>query len=342
MRPLSDQVVVITGASSGIGRETARLLASRGAAVVLVARNEVALEDLHASIVAAGGRALVVVADVSDYAAVRRIADEAVAAFGRIDTWVNDAGVSFYAPLAEAAADELERVIRVNLLGVIYGTKVALEHLRAQDEGAVINISSVLGTRAVPLQSAYVASKYGVKGFTDAVRLELLADRSRVSMTTIYPASINTPFFENARSRLGAQPSPIPPVYDPRVVAQAIAAAAERPLRDVNAGGAGKLLTLADWFAPGLTDRIMSLGRFAERRQQADRPDTGQDNLEDPLTGPGRSRGTFGGAAIPHDPYTALVEVHPVRRRLAPLVAVAAAGASVVAARSLVGRMRRG
>jgi hypothetical protein len=160
-------------------------------------------------------------------------------------------------------------------------------------------------------------------------------------MTTVYPASIDTPFFEHARSRMGVQPRPVAPVYDPRVVARAIAAAAERPLRDVHAGGAGRLLSFAMMVAPGLVDRYMSAGRRMERAQQTERPDDRVDNLDGPAGGPGRSRGQFGAEALPTSSFTDLVEVHPVRRRLAPVAALAAAGLTFAALRSLAGRIRR-
>ena len=326
MRPLNEQVIVITGASSGIGRETARLLATRGATVVLAARNDAALADLAAEIQAAGGRALAVPTDVADYAAVEHLGDQAIATFGRIDTWVNNAGVAAYAPLTEMAPDELEQIIRINLLGVMYGTKVAIARMSDGDEGAIVNVSSVLGEAPTPLQAAYVASKHGVKGFTDAVRIELQGRNSQLKLSSVYPASMNTPLFEHARSKLGVLPRPIAPVYDPRVTAEVIVSMAERPRRDAHAGRAGSFFALVSNLAPGALDRYLASGRRGERQQQTDRPDDQRDNLEAPLIEPGSSRGLFGR------------EVSSGNRLVAPLLAAAGAVASVLAIRALTRR----
>src|SRR4051812_3450083 len=218
---LDEQVVVITGASQGIGRETALLLARRGASVVAAARNEEALGTLAAEVSGAGGRIEPVVADVSDYASVERIADRAIEVFGRIDTWVNNAAVSMYATVEELQPDELERIVRVNLLGQMFGSKVAAARMRGAGRGTIINVGSALSERAIPLQSAYVATKHGIAGFSEALRLELEGSRSGIDVVLILPSSINTPLFNFARSRLGVMPTPVPPVYEPSVVAEA-------------------------------------------------------------------------------------------------------------------------
>jgi short-subunit dehydrogenase len=325
--PLRGQVVVITGASQGIGRETALLVAHRGAAVVAAARNETALETLAAEIERTGGRVEVVVADVADHRAVEGIGARAIARFGRIDTWVNNAAVSVYADVDELEPEEMERVVRVNLLGQMYGSKVAIDRMRATGKGTIVNVGSALSERAVPLQSAYVASKHGVAGFSEALRLELAEMSPGIDVVLILPSSIDTPLFNFARSKLGVMPMPVPPVYEPRVVAEAIVHAAEHGGRDIVVGGWGKLLILAQRLSSSLLDRYMVQGRRAESQQRTHRPDDRRDNLFEPSTGPGSTRGEFGSDAKPVSVYTRELELHPMRKRalvFAGLVAVLA------------------
>jgi short-subunit dehydrogenase len=320
-RPLAEQVVVITGASSGIGRETAELLAGRGAAVVVSARNEAALNALVAQVEAQGGRAERVVADVADPAQVERIGERAVARFGRVDSWVNNAAVSLYGTVEQLEPAEMRRLIEVNLLGVMYGSRVALQLMKPNGSGMIINVGSALSDRAVPLQSAYSAAKHGIAGFSEALRLELERESSGIGVVLIQPSSINTPFFTWARSKVGRQPQPIPPVYEPSVVAEAIAHAAEHGGREIVVGGAGKLLTLGQWLSPSLMDRYMLQGDRGAATQVMDRPDDGRDNLFEPSTGSGRSRGDFGDGAKGTSLYTRIFELRPNVKR-----AVAAAG----------------
>lgn len=331
MRPLSDQVVVVTGASSGIGRETALLLAERGARVVLAARNHEALKTLADEIRTAGGDCVVVPTDVTSWQQMRDLASQAVEAFGRIDTWVNGAAVSLYSRVEDAEVDELERVIEVDLLGYVYGMKAALAHLVASG-GSIINISSIAGVRAIPLQAPYSASKAAVKAFGDALRLELKHDGRDVAVTTILPASINTPFFAHARSKLGAMAAPFPPVYEPRTVAESIAFAAEHPRRDIFVGGAAKLVALQQKLAPAVTDWLLLRAKVFER-QRTDRPADG-DILFQASTGPGSSTGDFR-PALPTSPYTRYFEQARLRGTL-PLLA-GLAGTAVAVARRLRG-----
>jgi short-subunit dehydrogenase len=332
--PLNEQVAVITGASQGIGRETALEFAARGAAVVAAARNETALNTLADEVRRAGGRLEPVVADVSDYAQVERIGAVAVERFGRIDTWVNNAAVSIYATLDELEPDEMARLIQVNLLGVMYGSKVAVSHMLPTGQGTIINVGSALSDRAVPLQSAYVASKHGIAGFTEALRLELMSTDAEIDVVLIQPSSINTPLFSNARSRLGVQPMPVPPVYQPTVVAEAMCYAAEHGGREIVVGGAGKLLTLGQWLSPSLTDRYMVQGDRMFDQQMTDRPPDRRDNLFEPSTGPGSTTGEFGEGAKPSSLYTRHLELHPLRKR----AAVAALLVSLVALIRRTGR----
>jgi short-subunit dehydrogenase len=315
-RPLAEQVIVITGASSGIGRETAHQLAKHGASLVLVARSETALRETAAEVESFGGRALVVPADVALPDRMQWVAEQAARHFGRIDTWVNGASIATYGTVEQTTMDEMRRVIEVNLLGVIYGTKAALPFLR-QSGGTLINISSVTGVRAVPLLATYSAAKHGIVGFADALRMELDRDRSGVAVTTILPYGINTPFFNHARSKLGVLPRPTPPAYEPEAVAEAIVWAAEHPTREIVVGGAGKGVVLMQRLSPALLDRLMTFGGLAFKMQQSTRPDDGVDNLFAPAAGHYTVHGEFGGITIPGNGYTRTFEFHPVRQRLA-------------------------
>jgi NAD(P)-dependent dehydrogenase (short-subunit alcohol dehydrogenase family) len=328
-RPIRDQIVVITGASSGIGRETALMFGERGATVVLAARNETALASVAKEVERIGGRASAVVTDVARWEQVARLARQAAERFGRIDTWVNNAGVSAYATVEELTVAEIERVIQVNLLGEIYGMKAALPYLKRQGHGTIINVASALAERAVPLQAAYCASKHGIKGFTEALRLELAREQSGITVTLIEPSSINTPLFTHARSKMGVEPMPIPPIYEPRVVAEAILFAAEHSRRTIVAGGAGKLITVMQRISPVLLDRYMLQGDRMVKAQKTDRPDDGRDNLDAPMPGNGRTTGDFGEQAKAVSPYTRSLEQYPNRVRallgagLVGLIAVA-------------------
>jgi short-subunit dehydrogenase len=315
--PLSEQVVVITGASQGIGRETALQMARRGASVVLAARNQEALTELAAQVERLGGQAEPVVTDVADHAQLERLGQRTIERFGRIDTWVNNAAVSVYATVEEMGADEMERLVRVNLLGQMFGSKVAVSHMRPRQSGTIINVGSALSERAIPLQSAYVATKHGVQGFSEALRLELQHERAGIEVVVILPSSINTPLFNFARSKMGVLPMPVPPVYEPRVVSQAICHAAEHGGREIVAGGWGKLLILAQRLSPSLLDRYMLQGGRSIQQQQTDQPDDRRDNLFEASTGPGSTTGAFGQGSKSSSIYTTLFELHPNRKRLA-------------------------
>ena len=320
--PLGEQVVVITGASQGIGRETALEMASRGASLVVAARNEEALTELARQVVRIGGHAEPVVTDVADYAQVERLGERAVERFGRIDTWVNNAAVSIYATVEQLAAEEMERLVAVNLLGQMYGSKVAVAHMKPRRQGTIINIGSALSERAIPLQSAYVATKHGVQGFSEALRLELMAEEAGIDVVLILPSSTNTPLFDFARSKLGVMPMPVPPVYEPRVVAEAICYAAEHGGREIVAGGWGKLLIAAQRLSPSLLDRYMLQGDRSFEQQQTDMPDNRRDNLFDPSTGPGSTTGRFGNDSKSSSIYTSVFELHPNRKRAVLAAAV--------------------
>jgi NAD(P)-dependent dehydrogenase (short-subunit alcohol dehydrogenase family) len=333
-RPVKEQVVVITGASSGIGRETALGFGRVGASVVLAARNEAALQEVATQIERLGGRAVVVPTDVADWAQVQRLADMAIDHFGRIDTWVNNAAVSIYATVEQLTAEEIDRLIHVNLLGQIYGMKAAVPLLKRNNGGSIINVASALAERSAPLQAAYCASKHGIRGFSESLRLELARDGSNITVTVIEPSSMNTPLFSHARSKMGVRPQPIPPFYEPRTVAEAILFAAEHPQRSVVVGGAGKLLTVMQRLSPALVDRYMLQGERAFKQQKTDTPDAGQDNLFTPMPGTGSTTGDFGQTSKSVSAYTRGLGLHPNRER-------AAIAAFLLAAFALVRRIGR-
>ncbi|HEV7906072.1 MAG TPA: SDR family oxidoreductase [Pyrinomonadaceae bacterium] len=325
LRPLNEQIVVLTGASSGIGRATAIEFGRRGASVVLAARNAEALQSAAREVEAAGGRTLVVPTDVADAAQVFRLAEEAVNHFGRIDTWVNDAAVSEYGTIEEISLEEIERIVQVNLLGTIYGIKAALPHLRRTGGGAIINVGSVLSDRAVPLQSTYCATKHAVKGFTEAVRMELEHERVGVHLTLIKPAVINTPYYNHARTRMRVEPRAMFPVYEPTLVAEAIVYAAGHPVRDIVVGDGGKFLCVLQRISPSLLDRFMLAGGAAFKLQQRDEPPRPGDNLFTPMAEAGATTGEYAHRSTNFSPFTRHLEPYPNRKRL--LLAAAAFGA---------------
>jgi NAD(P)-dependent dehydrogenase (short-subunit alcohol dehydrogenase family) len=230
LKKMSDQVIVVTGGSSGIGLTTARMAARAGAAVVIAARNEGALSHACEEIRRNGGRAEYAVADVSDIRAVERIAETAVQHFGGIDTWVNNAAVSMYGQVMELTIEDMRRQFDINFWGTVYGSRVAVQHLRGRG-GAIINVASGLADRAIPLQGIYCAAKHAMKAFTDTLRMELEAEAAPISVTLVKPASIDTRFFEKAKTYLHVGPQPIPPVYAPETALEAVLNQAKRTYR---------------------------------------------------------------------------------------------------------------
>ena len=263
LKPLSQQVVVLTGGTSGIGLVTARLLAQRGARLFLIARNESALRAVQDEIRGKGGQAHYAVADVADKAAVDAAAAEAIATYGSFDTWVNDAGAFIYGRLDTVALEDQRRLFDVTYWGTVHGALAAARHLK-QTGGAIVNVGSVLGEIAIPYQGAYCAAKFALKGFTEALRREAEAERQPISFTLIKPAAINTPFTDHARNRMGsAGTRNPPPAYDPHLVARAIAHACETPVRDLTIGGMGGVsMVVGNLLAPRVMDWLAArLGR---------------------------------------------------------------------------------
>ena len=303
LKPVAEQVVVVMGASSGIGRATALRFAEQGAAVVVAARGERGLTSLVAEIEAAGGRATAVVADVTDPAQVRAVADRAVADYGRLDTWVQMAGILLVAGFDDTTPEEFARVLEVNLLGQVHGAKAALPHLR-RGGGAFISMSSMGAKRGIPLQTAYCSSKHGIDGFLEALRVELQRDGVPVSVTQIMPGTINTPLFDNARTKMGVKPVAPPPAYAARIVADAIVHAAQHPVRDLVVGGSAKALITAEKFAPRLVDALLrTVGYELHDTGERKSADAG-DNLDAPLTAHDTVDGSVGGVTLRHSVYT--------------------------------------
>lgn len=327
-KPLRDQVIVITGASSGIGRVTAREAAERGARVVLAARNTRDLQTLAEEVVRDGGEALAVATDVADEQQVKSLIEQAVERFGRIDTFVANAAVSTYSEFVDQPLDEFRRVVEVNFFGQVYCAKYALPVLRAS-AGAFISVGSTLSDRGVPLQSAYCASKHALKGWIDSLRVELKHRRWPVRVTLIKPSSINTPLFAKARTSLGVQPQPIPPVYDPSLAARAILHAAENDRRDVFVGGAGKALSTAEHASPKLVDVQQLHSGFDAQLTSWPKSADAPDNLFAPVEYDGGERGEF----VQGSRMSSVYQDVAAHSAAAPALAAAALGAGALIAR---------
>lgn len=307
LKRLEDQVVVITGATSGIGLVTARMAAKRGAKLVLVARTESALQTLTEELKATGADTTYVKADVGVERDVRNVRDAACVEFGGFDTWVNNAAVSIYGKLTDVPIEDHRRLFETNYWGVVYGSLVAADHLGTKG-GAIINIGSTLSDRAIPIQGTYCASKHAVKGFTDALRMELEYDKAPVSVTLIKPAAINTPYARHAKNFLPTEPEVPAPVYAPETVAEAILYAAENPVRDLYVGAAAKALSMAGYYAPSLTDKYMQRTMF--EFEQREKHSSGQHNALNRPSGELNETGEYEGHVNKTSLYTK-ARLHP-------------------------------
>lgn len=299
LKLISQQVVVIVGASSGIGRSAAAEFAKRGAKVVVSARNQDGLNSLVAEIERDGGEAIAVAADVANYDQVCVIAQTAIDRFGRIDTWVHSAAAGMVALFEDVTPEEFRRVIDVTLMGQVYGAKVAVPHLKQAGGGSFISISSMEGRRALPLQSAYSTAKHGVEGLVESLRVECKHAGLNINVASIKPAVINTPFYNHARTKVGVKPTGIPPYYAPELVTNAILHAAEHPTRDYIVGDVGRILDIAQRVSPTLLDGILVVIGF--RGQKTDEPKSPQepDNLFEPMSGYEQATGDFDSLRVP-------------------------------------------
>jgi short-subunit dehydrogenase len=315
------RVVAITGASSGVGRASARAFGARGDAVALIARNADALKEAAREVEHEGGTAIVIPLDVADAAAVERAADEIESTLGPVDVWINDAMVSVYSPVWELEAEEIERVTAVNYFGSVNGTLVALRRMRARNRGAIVQVGSALAHRAIPLQAPYCASKHAVRAFTESVRTELLHDGSDVRITIVELPGLNTPHFVRVRSRLPRMPRPVAPIYTPELAARAVVFAADHPeRREYLVGGVTPLMIAAQKFAPWLLDRY--LARTGFDAQMTDTPASFRPgNLFETLPGDPGAEGPFG------DAHDRSIQWLASRHRRLALTAIATAGA---------------
>jgi NAD(P)-dependent dehydrogenase (short-subunit alcohol dehydrogenase family) len=331
-RGRSPRVVVVTGASAGVGRATVRALAEGGASVGLLARGLEGLEGARRDVIERGGRALAIPTDVADAAAVEAAADRVEAELGPIDAWVNNAMTSVFAPVRETTTDEIRRVTNVTYLGTVHGTLAALRRMLPRDSGVIVQVGSALAYRSIPLQAAYCAAKHAVVGFTDSLRTELIHDGSRVRVTMVHLPALNTPQFDWVRSRLPRRAEPVPPIYQPEVASRAILRAIERPQREFLIGSPTVIAVQLQKLAPGLLDRY--LARTAYEGQQTDEPEdpTRPDNLIAPTGEDVGAHGRFDDVARGGDLST-------LGPRSGPRLAVVAG--SLALAAGLAARLRR-
>ena len=327
------RVVVVTGASAGVGRAVAHAFARRGDRVALIARDRAALEDAAGEVAAAGGQSIVLPLDVSDAEAVEAAAAQVEAELGPIDIWVNNAMVSVFSPVREMTADEYRRVTEVTYLGYVHGTLSALRRMLPRDRGVIVQVGSALAYRAIPLQSAYCAAKHAINGFSESLRSELIHDGSRVRVTQVQLPAVNTPQFDWVRSRLSGRAQPVPPIYQPEVIAEGILWAAEHDRRELVIGLSADMAILGDKVAPDLVDRYLARtgfeGQQTDERDDPDRPD----NLYEPVPGLHRTHGRFDDRAKPSSRHLWWTT------RIGPL-RTAAAGAAVGLAALAVRRSR--
>jgi NAD(P)-dependent dehydrogenase (short-subunit alcohol dehydrogenase family) len=322
------RVVVITGASSGVGRATARAFAARGARIGLLARGRQGLEAARAEVVQNGGHALALPTDVADPDAVGMAADAVEREYGPLDVWVNNAMVSVFSPVAELEAEEIRRVTETTYLGTVYGTLTALRRMHPRDRGVIVQVGSALAYRAIPLQAAYCGAKHAIQGFTESLRTELLHERSGVKVTMVQLPALNTPHFSVVKSRLPRHPRPVPPVYQPELAAEAVVWAADNPdRRELWVGGSTVRALLADRIAPGLLDRYLArAGYDAQQTEEPVEPER-PNNLWEVLPGDRGADGIFGSEA-----RTGSVQFWLARHRA---LLLGAAAAAIVARRAL-------
>lgn len=322
IKSLQDQTIVLTGATSGIGLVTARQASKAGAKLVLAARDEDSLRKLTTELGA--DKTIYLVTDVGDEAQVKALAQRAIEHFGGFDTWINNAGVAIYGMMDQIPTDDHRRLFDTNFWGIVYGSLAAADHFRARSgdhSGVIINLGSTDSDRALPLQGMYSVSKFAIKGFTDALRLELHHEGVPVEVCLIKPAAIATPFAQHARNYMDKEPTLPPPVYAPELVAEAILKCAQAPQRDVFVGGAAKMLSTLGEYFPGLGDKVLGATMFKAQKKDEpaqDRPDSLYQ------AGHGmHERGDIDTPIVPVSPYTKIIE-HPLLKT--GLMVVAGAG----------------
>ncbi len=291
--PAKPEVVVITGASAGVGRATVREFAKHGAHIGLIARGRDGLEAARREVEAAGGRALVLPLDVAEADAVEAAAEAVEREFGQIDIWINNAMVSVFSPIKEMTAAEFRRVTEVTYLGSVHGTLTALKRMQPREHGVIVQVGSALSYRSIPLQSAYCAAKHALRGFTDSLRCELIHDRCKVRLTMVQLPALNTPQFDWTKSRLPRKAQPVPPIFQPEVAAEAIYWAAHQQRREVFVGGSTLQAIVGNKIIPGLLDRYLGRTGYAgQQTEEAENPSKPND-LHEPLAGDHGAHGRF-------------------------------------------------
>jgi NAD(P)-dependent dehydrogenase (short-subunit alcohol dehydrogenase family) len=304
-------VVVITGATAGVGRATARTFAGKGADIGLLARGVDGLDAARREVESAGARAVAISTDVADAGAVERAAERIERELGPIDVWVNNAMVSVFSPVKELTAEDVRRVTEVTYLGVVYGTLAALTRMLPRDRGSIVQVGSALAYRGIPLQAAYCGAKHAIQGFTESLRCELRHDGSRVHVSMVHLPAMNTPQFDWVKSRLPRAPQPVPPIFQPEVAADAIVWAAAHRRDEISVGAPTLLAIWGNKVAPGLFDRY--LARTGYDAQQTDEPadPTRRNNLWLPLAGDHGAHGRFGTRSHTRSPQTWINEHLP-------------------------------
>lgn len=305
------EVVVITGASSGVGRAVAHEFAKHHAKIALIARGVESLEQTRDEVEKYGGEAMVLPLDVADSAKVFEAAEKVRQQWGPIDIWINNAMLSVFSPVKQMTADEYRRVTEVTYLGYVHGTLAALEHMLPRNKGKIIQVGSALAYRSIPLQSAYCASKHAIRGFTESLRTELLHDQSKVSVTMVELPAVNTPQFRWVRSRLPRKPQPVPPIYQPEVIAGGIYWAAHSNRRDVRIGTSTDIAVWAEKWVPGFADRY--LARTNYEAQQTSEPVEAHrlDNLYEPQPQKASTHGDFDDRSRSFSPQLFLTKNRP-------------------------------
>ena len=302
-KPSQPEVVLVTGASGGVGRAVAHAFAKRGAHVGLVARGEPGLRDAARECESLGGRAFVAPADVADHDALQSAAQAVEAQFGAIDVWVNDAMSTIFGRVAHISPEEFKRATEVTYLGTVYGTMIALERMTARNHGTIVQVGSALSYRAIPLQAAYCGAKFAIRGFTDSLRVELEHDKSKVWITMVQLPGVNTTQFNWCRSKMPDHPQPVPPIYQPEIPAEAVYWAAHHHRREVMVGYSAVQAIVGNKIAPRFADWYLKKTGFsgqqmADRPVPADRPD----NLFEPVVDLAATHGIFDDQAKTRSP----------------------------------------
>jgi short-subunit dehydrogenase len=299
------EVVVVTGASAGVGRAVAHAFAKRGARIGLLARGQESLETVVEEVRALGGEATALPTDVADFEQVQAAAEAVRERYGEIDVWVNDAMATIFAPVEQITPQEFERATRVSYLGTVHGTMVALKHMRVRGRGTIVQVGSALSYRAIPLQSAYCGSKFAVRGFTDSLRTELLHEKSSVWVTMVQLPAVNTPQFNWCRTRLPDHPQPVPPIYQPEVPAEAVYYAAHHRRREIWVGFGALKAIVGNKLAPRIADWYLARTGYDSQQVEGEPvSDHRPDNLFDPVPSKAATHGDFDTKAKARSPLT--------------------------------------